>query len=129
MIMDKQLVMSEDQAVTATAVSTNVLDLGAGGVAEGHPIRINCQVTEAFDNCTSLDVKVQTDDNASFSSATELQSVLVPLASLAIGYQVPLGTLNGPVEQYLRMNYVVAGSAPSVGTITSALVLDKQTNA
>jgi hypothetical protein len=129
MFIDKQLTMSDDQAVTTSAASTNVIDLGVGGVAEGHPIRINCQVTEAFNNCTSVDVKVQTDTVENFASPTELQSALVPLASLAVGYVAPLGTLNGPVEQYLRVYYTVAGAtAPTVGKFTSALVLDQQTN-
>jgi hypothetical protein len=79
-ILNKEELYSDDQAITATAASTNVIDHGAPGtwVHASTPIVddkgtsmicLGIQVTEDFDNLTSLDITFETDDNAAFSSA------------------------------------------------------------
>lgn len=133
MLFDRNNMFSIDQAITATAASTDQIDLGATGrvvggsanlvrdIGAGNPVPIRIQITEAFNNLTSLTIALQVDDNTSFSSATTVESVVVPLARLTLGatvtelYYVPRGTN----ERYARLNYSVTGSAPTTGKITA----------
>src|SRR3546814_10407155 len=73
---------SDLQAITANAGSTNVIDLGATGTPYGAAsalvrdigkggcnISLYVGVVEAFNTLTSLQISLQVDDNAAFSSA------------------------------------------------------------
>jgi hypothetical protein len=61
MIFDMQTLLSDAQAITATAASTNIIDLGpinagfARDIGKGRHIPLRVQVVEAFNNLTSLD--------------------------------------------------------------------------
>jgi hypothetical protein len=141
MIFDRSLLMSNAQAITATAASTDVIDLGATGtvfgnsaalvrdVGRGYEIPLRVQVVQAFNNLTSLTVAVQCDDNSGFSSArTVATSQAVALASLAVGYvfeEIPTFQV-GTNERYVRLNYTVAGTAPTTGQITAGITLANQ---
>lgn len=141
MIFDAQTRFSKDQAVTASAASTNVIDLGAAGIPYGndvalsrdigiHHVPIRIQVTTAFATATSVKVAVQTDDNSAFSSATTvLESEAIPIASLVAGYQfnidkLPLKT----AERYVRLFYTVAGSDATAGKIYAGVVVANEQN-
>lgn len=142
MIMDRTLLFSEGQAITATAASTNLVDLGATGtvygassalirdIGPGQEVELLVTVTESFNNLTSLTISIETDDNASFSSAaTVWTSIAYPLASLAVGakYLLPDEIPVGVNERYMRLKYTVAGTAPSTGKITACVVAGRQT--
>lgn len=134
MIFDSQLKLSEDQAITATAVSTNVLDLGALGIAQynqiqlrqndkGHKVPFLVQVTEAFNNLTSLTINFQYATDEAFTSPVNALSVVVPVAQLAAGYILPVERLpRGILARFFRLQYVVTGTAPTTGKVTSAIV-------
>lgn len=83
-------------------------------------------VTEAITGTTStVDFRLQTDDNTSFSSAATFDSTgAIAEATLVAGYRFfrPL-PLTG-CEEYLRVGYVVANNALSDGTVISGLTLD-----
>jgi hypothetical protein len=131
MIFDAQNLFSENQAITATAVSTNVIDLGIARKGEGEPLAQTINVTEAFNLLTDLTVQLQTDDNAAFASATvAATSPAVPLASLVKGYDFPqLTVLPEKLERYVRLNYVKGGAGvPTTGKITAAIATGRQTN-
>ena len=133
-IMDKQNTLSEDQNVLDTAASTNIIDLSvvAPGVENGEPVSILSQVTTGFGTVTSVIASVQTDTVSTFASPTTLLTGPTVLQAAAVaGKELLAGTvIPGPTERYLRVYYTVAGgsTAAETGTITSALVLDKQTN-
>lgn len=133
MIIDKQNLFSEDQALTASAVSSNVIDLGNDHaylqpLNEKGLIEVLAQVTLALTGGTSLQVVLQSDDDVAFGSPTVvLESAVVPAADLVAGYQFKLGKLPRINEQYLRLSYVIVGPF-GAGTIFGALVLDRQTN-
>lgn len=145
MIIDNTLVLSDHQAVTADAGSTNVWDTLAVGRPVGwvtdrapdrgegvKPVPMLVEVTEAFNNLTSMTVSLQVDDNAAFSSArTVATSEAVLLASLVAGYKFSLfGHLpKGVNERYVRLYYDVTGTAPSTGKIFAAVTGGDQTNA
>lgn len=141
MIFSKQSLFSDDQAVTASAASTNYLDLGAAGtpyggtaltrdLGKGNKLKLNVQVTTAFATLTSLKVAVQVDDNSSFSTATTvLETEAIAAASLVAGYvfnldEIPLRTS----ERYVRLYYTVAGSDATAGNIHAGLTMGQQTN-
>jgi len=141
MIYDNSLLLSDAQAITATAASTNVIDLGATGTPFGGSamtrdigigeecVYLSVRVTETFNNLTSLTVAVQTSpDNSTW---TTIQSgATVALASLVAGFQfdTPYEFPEGTKARYVRLNYTVAGTAPTTGKITAGVVMARQTN-
>lgn len=139
MIYDTQSLFSDAQAVTATAASTNVIDLGVPGtpmhaagaitqdVGRGREIPIRVQVVEAFNNLTTLTIAVQIDTVENFASPKTVMTIAVPLASLAAGYVLPVQYLPlGTNEQFVRLNYTVTGTAPTTGKITAGLVFGNE---
>lgn len=139
MIFSAQQIFSDDQAITASADSTNVIDLGApatpyGGkaplhddVGKGAKVPFLAQVTEAFDNLTTLEIKLST--GATTALGTLIASQTIALADLLVGKQMNLDFLpNGIIERYLGVEYVVVGTGPSVGKITAGITMGNQTN-
>lgn len=130
MLLDQQALFSAAQAITATAASTNVIDTGSNkDVGKYGDIPLMIQVVEGFNNLTSLTVTVQTDDNSAFSSAADVLSMTIPLASLVLGYKSPVITLPMKMERYIRLNYTVTGTAPTTGKVTAGITGGVQTNA
>lgn len=142
MIFDRTNKLSDAQAITASAASTQTLDLGATGTAYGHAaaltrdigkgkqIPLLVQVVEDFDNLTSLAIALQVDDNEAFSSAKTVWSSTVLLADLVAGkVVVPEYVTRGADERYLRFYYTVTGTAPTAGKITAGVTMGNQSNA
>lgn len=137
MIFDKQTLMSDQQAITATAGSTNQIDLSPRGsgivrdIGPGNKVPICVQVTETFNNLTSLSVSLQTDEDSAFGSPqTVAVTPAIPLAQLVAGYQFNLDFVpRGANERYMRLLYTVVGTAPTLGKVTGGPVLaGPQTN-
>lgn len=141
MIFDATLLFSNAQAITATAASTNSIDLGAVGTPLGGPaltrdigpgnrIPISVSVGAAFNTLTSLTISLETDDNAGFSSAKTVASVVYPLARLTAGaiLDFPDYVPQGVNERYFQLRYTVTGTNPTTGNITAGIVAAKQTN-
>lgn len=129
MWLDKTLRMSEDQAVTATAVSSTVIDLGADheDLGTGLDVFIECRIGADFATNDSIQASLQ--DSANDSSFADIIAGPVVLVADAIEGKRLLGTLV-PIghRRYLRMNYTVAGSNASAGTVDAHIVNDMQTN-
>lgn len=131
MIFDRQSLLSDAQAVTANAASTNVIDLGpiATGykrrVGLGHKVPLAIQVVEAFNTLTSLEIIVQGSDTEAFSAPVNLATTgAIPVASLKAGYRASIDVIPRNQEQrYLRLSYVVVGTAPTTGKVTAGIVL------
>lgn len=125
MFIDSQLLFSDAQAVSADAASTNLIDLAvARRIFNGTPLAIVIQVDVAADTASgdeTYSFNIQTDDNASFSSATTLIAHAIDKASLTAGslHFIPI-PIDGAVERYLRLYYDVGGTTPSV-TVTAFL--------
>lgn len=141
MIIDNSLLLSDAQAVTASAASANVIDLGTTGtpygasaallrdLGRGQEVDLAVTVTQAFAGLTSLQVSVQVSpDNATWTTVSS--GAVVPLASLVAGYQfkVPGSIEEGVNVRYLRLYYTVGGSNATAGKITAAVVASRQTN-
>lgn len=130
MLFDAKLLMSNAQAITASAASTDVIDRGdPKDVGRAGDIPLVIQVVETFNTLTSLTIDLQTDDSSTFGTARSLYQIVVPLADLKLGYQTPVITLPQKTKRYLRVNYTVTGTAPTAGKITAGVVAGVQTNA
>lgn len=126
MILDEQALFSNNQAITADAASTNAVKLGAGEFASGTPIPIFIQVTEAFNNLTSLEIKVQTAADAAFTTPVTLASQTILLANLTKGAESSLIFLPKGNLGFVRLYYDVTGTAPSTGKILAGIVAGHQ---
>lgn len=138
MILSKESLFSDGQAVTATALSTNVMDLGAAGtphgasaplnhdVGKGTPVPLLVQVTEDFNTLTSLTIAIET--GAAATLGTVVASFSVPLADLKAGYRIPYEILPKGLGRYLGLRYTVVGTAPTTGKITAGLTMGVQNN-
>lgn len=136
MIFDQQTLLSDAQAITATAASTNIIDLGpinagfARDVGKGRPIPLRTQVVEAFNNLTSLKFDLQVADDAAFTvNVTTVWSNTLLLAALVLGAVViPEYLTRGTNRRYMRLLYTVTGTAPTLGKITAGVVMGAQSN-
>ena len=123
MIIDKSLIYSEDQDITATAASTNALD----HVKAGFPYKdamLYVKVGTTFTNLTSLAIAFQ--DSADNSTFATLFSKTVLAADLTAGAKVLQIPLPAGVRRYTRMYYTVTGSAPDAGDVYAAIVPDAE---
>ena len=120
-------VFSDAQAVTATAVSTNVIDLGSPDVGEGNPVDVNVEVGTAFSGLTSVQVAFQDSaDNSSFAEVFTSRVFL--LAELTAAgkplFRIPLPS-SPNVRRYVRLNYIVVGTG-TAGTFNSQLLFNRR---
>jgi hypothetical protein len=144
MIFDTTTLFSNQQAIVATVASTNAIDLGvmgtppmAGGplardlVNGGDGIALLVQVTEAFNNLTSLkiDIELETATPGAFTPDKVITLGTFLLAELVRGFRVPFRLLpDGITMRYIQLRYTVTGTAPTLGKITAGIVAAVQTN-
>ena len=126
MITDSLLRVSEDQALTTTAVSTNTVDLSvARDMGEGTTLYMNFAITEALANGTSVTFEVITSASANLGSPTVIgSSAAIVTASLTLGKNIVV-TLNpdiaGKGQRYLGARYTIAGTF-NAGKVTADVV-------
>jgi hypothetical protein len=124
-ILDRQVLFSNEQAITTTAASTDIIDLGSTrDIGAGELSTVLVQVTTAFDNLTSLGVALQTASAENFASPVQLTAGTIALADLTVGRKFSIGPIPGGVLRYLRLYYTVTGSSPTVGKITAGVGVD-----
>lgn len=142
MILDNQTLFSDNQAITADAASTNIIDLGATGtpygdtvalsrdIGKGTNVPVLLTVTEGFNTLTSLIVSIQTDSVENFASPTTIGSRTYALAELTLGSRLefPASLPEGTDERYVRLYYDVVGTNPTLGKLTAGVVAGRQTN-
>ena len=140
MIFSSQLLFSDDQALTAANTdSTNVIDLGVAGtpfgavaplnqdIGKGTSIPILVQITESFDNMTSLEIRISI--GATAGVGTTVISETISLANAVIGTTMVIHVLpNGITERYLGIEYAIVGTSPTVGKVTAGITMGNQTN-
>lgn len=142
MIFSTQALFSDDQAVTATVNSTNVIDLGVAGtpyggkaalnrdIGKGAKVPLLVQVTEDFTTSagmTALTIALETGSTNALG--TEIASQTILLADLVAGKQINLDYLpNGIVEQYLGLSYTPVTGDADGGAITAGITMGNQTN-
>lgn len=108
MILDKELIFSEGQSLSAAGPSTNVVDQGAAGDA----YVALWLVVNAADVTGTLGFDLETDSAEAFSSAETLLSVTA--AERAEDGAIFKGRVPRGAKKYLRVKYT--------GTVTAATV-------
>ena len=138
MYVDKQAEFSDSQAVTATAISANVMDLVSNASGK-NPIRdigtgqdvylVVLTAVAATDTGSdaTLAVTLESDDNVGLTSATTHFSTGV----LAFAAFSPAGTViaaiklpSGNYERYLGVRYTVAAGPLLTGNFDAFLTTD-----
>lgn len=136
MILDRNLIVSGSvggtatapvitgQAVTATAVSTDSIDLSqARDILAGNDmVKLRVSLPAAFATLTSLSFEIITTDNADLTGNVTVvgSSGPVPLASLTLGarFVVEGNTrLGSRGQRYLGARYTVGGSNATAGSV------------
>jgi hypothetical protein len=141
MLISLQSEFSDSQAVTTSAASTNLIDLGAPGtvlgapaalvrdIGKGNPIPIVVRLDSAAGGTSpTLVVTVETDDNSGFSSATT-RATSATIAGGTAGQEIWLNVYlpEGCNERYMRLFYTTGGTAPT-HAISAAVVAGKSSN-
>jgi len=131
MYIDAQHLFSNSQALTATANSTNLIDLGGDhNVGIGEPMAVVISVEVALDDSDADETyvfTVQTDDNSSFSSAATIATKTATRGDAAgTKYVLPIPA-DTSAEQYLRVVYTLGGTSPS-GTVSAFLIPQSMIN-
>lgn len=148
MIMDTQLLFSgtiasdgtrSAQAITATAISTNVLDR-AGNLTlfpttedvgiTGFDMWLQVVVIQAFNTLTSLTITLESaTDSGLTTGAVVHYTASVALAALTAGatvVRVPMPS--GDYKRYVGLRYTVVGSNPTLGSLIAFISPDTQRN-
>lgn len=134
MILDKLLMFSEAQAVTASAASTDVIDLSPidgtrRDIGVGYPLEFwaNVNTTATAAGAATLNVQLQTSpDNSTWT--TLYDSGTLALAALTAGKRLFSAKVPAGVQRYLRVNYVVGTGPLTAGAFTSGINLDVDNN-
>jgi hypothetical protein len=129
-ILDKFLQYSDKQAVTVTAVSTNVVDAGATknpaigrDLGAGTPLYLFLNVSQTFTAAGAATLVATLQDSADNSSWQDVSSIgPLSLAQLTAG-AARWVSLPIPTRRYTRVNYTVA-TGPMTAGIVSAHIVD-----
>ena len=125
MYIDAQHLFSDSQALTASAASTNLIDLGGDhNVGIGEPMAVVINVEVALDDTTGDETyvfTVEADDNSGFSSAATIATKTATRGDVAgTKYVLPIPA-DTSAEQYLRVYYTLGGTTPT-GTVSAFLI-------
>lgn len=138
MFVDKQNEFSDSQVVTATAVSTNVIDTLANNNGTNPNLVQNLggfqgaflvvQVDVAFAGGTSLAVSLESDSTANLATSPTVHysSGAIVTANLTAGTLLMIPLPVGNYEKYLGCRYTVVGTMSGGGAISAFLVRDIQ---
>lgn len=125
-LIDKETLLSDEQAVTADAFSTNSYDTGnvspARNIGRAQcPLRAVVTVDEAFNNLTNLNVEIGSADDTAGTNFEVMAEATIALADLTLGatiFDIPLGDNN---RRHILARYDVTGTAPTTGKVSCAL--------
>lgn len=127
MYLDAHNLFSDAQAITSSAASTNLIDLGVAnrnlGVGQPVYVVVQCDVamTDASSNST-VAVTIEQDTAAAFSSATAVQTIGTFAAVSAVGTRIFAAIQPDAItERYIRVYYNVANGVLTTGSFTAYL--------
>lgn len=130
MIIDKALQVSNEQAVTSSAASTDVIDFGQVNPDAGATdcLRLVITTDEAATASGSATVTFSVQDSADNSTFADVAvTAAIGKATLVAGYQhvIPLPT---KLRRYVRAYYTVATGPLTAGKFSAQVVAGYQQN-
>lgn len=134
-IRDQENLFSDAQALTATAISTNVIDLVNAqnltrDIGAGEVLWVVVTVTTTLDSsgeAATLVVALESDDNTSLTTATvHYTSASIAEASLVAGYELKFRVPPGDYQRYVGLRYTVGTENFTSGNISAALQRDAE---
>lgn len=136
MILDMENMLSWKQAITTTANSTNVVDLGPNHWAKAsgsdREIPLFIDINEAFTaaDAATLNVKIQSSNAEGFGSGVVTHHSLdFALTDLTTVKRLPLSlALPADVLRYVRAVYTVGTGPMTAGQISIGVTASRQTN-
>ncbi len=133
MYIDRNLRFSDEQALTATADGAAVVDLMvARDIGKSSDVFIVFCVTETLDSAgegATLTIALVTDDNASLTSDTAIQTLATTIAeaSLVAGYKRVFKIQPGlAFERYLGLVYTVGTENFTSGKVSAFITNDPE---
>lgn len=135
MLLDQQLLFSDAQALTATANSTNIIDMSnisaaaaapARNLGAGEPIHLYMKVGTVSGTSPTLTAALVGADDSSFATnkitiASVTPTLTVSQADAFVRFGIPSHT----AKRFYRMEYTVGGTTPAV-TVSAGFVFDEQ---
>jgi hypothetical protein len=140
MILDQLSILSDAQAITVSAASQNVYDLGEPGLVTYNAgigdkaqlkrsfprsahIPLLIQVVEDFADLDSLKISVQFDSDPDFSNPKDLICQEIEAADLKAGFISAINKVPPIItERYFRVFFDVVGGPASAGKVTAGIV-------
>lgn len=136
MILDKTNEFSDSQAVTATAISTNVIDLNPDGanpiidIGSGEPVELIIQVdaTATAAGAATVTASLESSDAPGLTSATvHVTTGPLALSALTGGAEIARFRLPaGDYKRYLGVRYTVGTGPLTAGAFSAFIVKDGQ---
>jgi hypothetical protein len=117
MIQDKLLKLSDSQAVTVSAASTNVINQGKANPSEAE-VYIVCQVREAATaaGAATVAITIETSVDEAFTAPITLfSSAAIGKAALTLNKEVFKIEMPANTKQYIRGYYSVATGPLTAG--------------
>ena len=132
MYVDKETLLSDAQALTATAPSENTMDMGnvtpKNEVGTGEPLALVIGVDVAADHTTGNETyqfQLVQSANADLSSPDVLlqtDTTFIAATTLVAGYQLVIPVPPGLItKRYLGAQYTLGGTTPTI-TVTAMIV-------
>lgn len=122
--IDYENELSVNQAVTTTALSTNVIDMGSySAFSGGEDLYLTCVVDTTFTGGTSIRAILWTDDTTTVSSGADIISGdVIATANATAGTTLLRVNLKGldNLQQYVGLQYVIVGTM-SAGKVNAYL--------
>ncbi len=138
MILDKLLMFSATpQAITASAASTDVIDLGVAedlGIGDDPALKVLLLITTTFDAAGAATLVASLQGSVNNSSWTDMAMTnTIGKASLVAGEEIARWNLPSLIAgqampRFLRVNYTVATGPMTAGAVQAAIILDRQRN-
>ncbi|SDV49195.1 Bbp16 family capsid cement protein [Chitinasiproducens palmae] len=137
MILDKTNEFSDSQVVTATAVSTNVIDLNPSNanpvqdIGAGEPVWFVAQVdaSAAAAGAATVVITLESDSDPALATAPTVHytSAAIPVAQLTAGAEpIKVRLPAGAYKRYLGVRYTVGTGPLTAGAFSTFITKDIQ---
>jgi len=132
MYIDKELELSNEQAVTSSAASTNYIDQGAAmdaGMGQQKHLAISVSVAATAAGAATVDFSIEKAGASDFSDKeTVVSSGAIAKADLVAGKQIFIPLPPGLDGRYFRVYYTVATGPLTAGKFSAQIVEGIQKN-